>query len=104
MKTQILAHAGESHSSELEAAAHELPWFLQVLLFLMGIALVYTLVWIITKKVDTSLLILSFALLVTGFLVFQVAPIVSVLAITLGLITTLFVTFVGLGADTNKKK
>lgn len=103
MITDIFAHAGESHGSELEAAAHELPWFLQIIVFLVGIALVYSLVWLITKKVDTSLLVVSFVLLVTGFLVFQIAPIVSVLAITAGLIATLFVTFVGLSAPDNKK-
>lgn len=100
---QIIAHAGESHGSELEATAHELPWFLQILIFLVGIALIYSLMWLITKKVDTSLLVLSFVLLVSGFLVFQVAPIVSVLAITLGLISTLFVTFVGLSSPDSKK-
>lgn len=103
MIIQILAHAGETHETSLEAAAHEIPWYLQVIIFVVGITLIYSLLWLITKKIDTSLLVISLILLVTGFLVFQIAPVISILAITAGLLTTLFVTFAGLSTPDKKK-
>ncbi len=103
MITQILAHAGEVHSSDTTAAIHEVAWYYQLALFLVALLAVSTLIWLITKKLDLVILISSLLMLITGFLVFQVAPIVSVVAITLGLIATLSTTLLGLGGDQHKK-
>lgn len=100
---QILAHAGEDHGSEVEATLHELAWYVQLPVFFIGLILVMSLIWLITKSLDTVILISSFLMLITGFLVFQIAPLVSIVAITFGLIATLAVTLIGLGGTQAKK-
>lgn len=98
----ILAHASEDHSNEAAATIHELAWYYQLPIFFLALLGVCALIWLITKKLDVVILISSFLMLVTGFLVFQVAPLVSIISITLGLVATLAVTLVGLGGPQNK--
>lgn len=90
------AHAGESHESTLSSTIHSFPWYIQLPLFFCVLGAVFSVAWLITKKVGSSLLATSFVLLVIGFGSYQVAPIVSILSITLGLTSTLFLTLVGL--------
>lgn len=92
----IFAHGGEVHSSPVISRIHSFAWYFQVPLFLCLIGAVFSLAWLLTKKVSSALLTSSFVLLVVGFGSYQVAPIVSILAITVGLGTTLFLTLVGL--------
>ncbi len=103
MITQILAHAGEDHGSEAAATIHELAWYYQLPIFFLVFLGICTLIWLITKKLDLVILISSTMMLITGFLVFQVAPLVSIISITLGLIATLAVTLIGLGGPAAKK-
>ena len=95
----LLAHAGESHESTLEATAHEIAWFIQLPLFLLAVAGFFSIIYMITKKRETATLMTAFVLLFAGFGLFQVSPIVSATAITLGLVSTLFITLVGLGSE-----
>ena len=92
------AHGGETHANEALAQVHEISWFLQLPLFAIMVAVFAGIVWLLIKKPDVTALITSFALLVAGFGLFEVAPVVSAFAITAGLITTLGVTLLGLGS------
>ncbi len=98
----IFAHAGEVHDSTITASAHELAWYVQLPLFFIVVAMFGSLIWLVSKRQDTTLLITSFALLIAGFSLFKVAPIASATAITLGLVTTLAVTLLGLGSPEKK--
>ena len=104
MVVHILAHAGEEHTTGIEATVHEWAWYVQLPIFFLVLVAICTLLWLITNKVDVVLLVASFFMLITGFLVFSFAPLISVLAITLGLVATLSVTLVSLGSPTDKKK
>lgn len=98
----ILAHAGEAHESAIEATTHELAWYVQLALFLMFLVLFMGVLKILIRKTGVVILITASILLVAGFALFRLSPIVSATAITLGLFSTLFLTLVGLG-DENKK-
>lgn len=102
MLNEILAHGGETHNSVAVEKAHELQWFIQVPLYTIAIAVFAGIVWLISKSVDATLLITSAVLLISGFAFFQIAPVVSVLAISFGLVLTLGVTLLGLGAGSKK--
>jgi ABC-type proline/glycine betaine transport system permease subunit len=99
----IFAHAGEDHSTEVETVVHELSWYVQLPIFFVVTALVAYIAWLITKKHDTTILITSTLLLVAGFAFFSVAPLVSILSITLGMTATLLVTLIGLGQKPKAK-
>lgn len=99
MLIHIIAHAGETHESELVATAHELAWYVQLPLFVLLMAVFASVVWLISKKTDVTILTTSFVLLIAGFGLYQIAPLLSILAITAGLITTLLVTLLGLGGS-----
>ena len=99
----ILAHAGETHGSDIAATAHELGWYIQLPLFIILVAVFASTVWLISKKMDTTLLVTAALLLITGFGLFEIAPLVSALAITVGLVTTLGVTLLGLGSEQGSK-
>lgn len=94
----LFAHAGEFHESALSSSVHLIPWYFQIPLFALLVAGFSTFVWLLTKKVSTVIFITCFGLLLAGFLLYQVAPIVSVLAISFGLISSLAVTLLGIGS------
>ncbi len=98
---ETIAHTGESHGSGLETAVHALGWHVQIPLFLCGVGVVFSLAWLITKKVDSALLITAFGMLIVGLGGYVAAPVVSIIAITLGFVISLFVTLVGF--STSKK-
>jgi len=97
MLNYVFAHAGEEHETIVEATAHELSWFVQLPIFVITIAVVAYFIWLITKKIDTTILLTSTILLVAGFAFFSIAPLVSILSISIGMTATLFVTLTGLG-------
>lgn len=99
---RILAHSTEIHETTIETTAHEFAWYVQLPIFIVMVAIFAYLIWLLTRKKDTTLLITSLALLISGFGMFKVAPIVSATAITVGLISTLLVTLLGLGSDNTK--
>ncbi|MBP6961969.1 hypothetical protein KBB49_00320 [Candidatus Saccharibacteria bacterium] len=99
----LFAHAGEDHSTTAEAVAHQLEWFYQIPIFIVSVFIVGYFIWLITKKQDTTVLLTSTILLIAGFACFSVAPIISILSISIGIIATLFVTLVGLGQKPKAK-
>lgn len=103
MITQILAHAGEEHSEIIESINHYLPWYFAVPLFLILLAMVGYLTWIVSgRKLDIVALVLAFICLLSGFGLFVVSPAVSVIAITLGILMAGALTFLGLSDDNHK--
>lgn len=100
----LFAHAGEEHATTIEATAHELSWYVQLSIFLVSVLALSYFIWLITKKQDTTVLLTSTILLVAGFACFSVAPLISILSISIGMTATLFVTLVGLGKRETKAK
>lgn len=99
MIPNILAHAGEEHIDTVEAVSHYAPWYIAVPLFIITMTIITYLVWLISgKKKDTTLLTVSVILLVVGFTMFNLSPFISIIAITVGLLATLFSAFVGLSS------
>ena len=94
----VFAHSGEEHSSTIESVAHELAWYIQLPIFIISVLVLGYLVWLLTKKQDTTVLIMATILLIAGFACFSVAPLISILSISLGMTATLFVTLIGLGS------
>lgn len=104
MFIQIFAHAGEEHSETIESINHFLPWYFAIPLFLLTLAVIGYLVWIVSgRKLDTVALILAFICLISGFGLFVISPAVSVVAITLGIILAGAVTFLGIANENTKK-
>ncbi len=99
----IFAHAGERHESAAVAAAHEIPWFIQLPLFVGLIMLFALIVWQLSKKTELTVLLTSALLLISGIGFYEAAPAISIVAITAGLFSTLFITLVGLGPKPSKK-
>lgn len=103
MIMHLLAHAGEEHTTGVEATVHEWAWYVQLPVFFLVTVAIMTLLWLITHKLDTVIFISSFLMLIAGFAFFQVAPLISVVAITFGLIATLAVTLISLGSPSDSK-
>ncbi len=93
------AHAGEIHETAVETTAHALAWYVQLPLAIFIVAGFYALLRLVIKSTANALLILSLLLLIAGFTLFSVAPLVSATAITVGMVITLLVTLVGLGQE-----
>lgn len=100
----LLAHAGETHESTIEATAHEIGWYIQLPVFLLALAGFIAILYLLTKKTKLTVLLTASVLLVIGFGFYRLSPVVSATAITLGLVSTLFITLVGLGDDEHKMK
>ena len=98
----ILAHAGEVHENTIEKTAHGLAWYTQLTIFVISVLALAYFIWLITKKQDTTILLTSTILLIAGFACFSIAPLISILSISVGMTATLFVTLVGLGHGVTK--
>jgi len=92
-----LAHADEAHSSTIESIAHSLGWYIQIPLFVVSVALFASIMWLTTKRIDRTLLATATLLLFTGFALATVSPLIGILSITIGLLSTLFMTLTGIG-------
>jgi 4-amino-4-deoxy-L-arabinose transferase-like glycosyltransferase len=100
----IVAHSGEIHETAIESSVHSLAWYVQLPLAIFVAAGVFALLQLVVKNKNNALLIMSLLLLIAGFGLFSIAPLVSATAITTGMIVTLLVTLVGLGANTDSPK
>lgn len=104
MNTFLFAHAGEVHETVVESTAHTLAWYIQLPLFLLVTAGFFALSRLVFKKKSTAFLVTAFVLLIAGFGLYAVAPVISATAITIGMATTLLVTLVGLGEESRDEK
>ncbi len=97
----FLAHAGETHTTIVEANSHFLQeWFIALPLLVLGIIGFGTLVYLLThrSKSITYLAIVG-ALFVTGVSSYAIAPIISVVALTAGMVMILLSVLASLGAS-----
>lgn len=100
MIIQILAHAGEEHADVAEAVTHLAPAYIAVPIFFIVAVIVGYLTWLVSgKKLDTVLFVLALLMLVAGFTMFMISPIVSVLSITIGIVFAGMLAFIGLSGD-----
>lgn len=104
MIMKIIAHAGEEHSDTIETINHYLPWYIAIPVFLLIIAMIGYLTWIVSsRKTDTVALVLAVVFLISGLTLFAISPVISVISITSGILLAGALTFLGLAGD-NKKK
>lgn len=102
----VLAHAGEEHSDSLDTVTHAVsPWYVAVPLFLLVVAGIGYLTWLLSgRKPDTVLIVLSIVLLISGFTLFNISPFISVISITVGILMAGILTFGGLAEDAKNDK
>lgn len=104
---QVFSHAGEAHESSAEATSHLVgSWYIMLPLFILAVAGLAAIVQLLFKKIDITAIVTSFALLVSGFTLYNVSALVSILSITIGLMLAMAITLIGLQspAKTTKKK
>ena len=100
----IIAHAGETHGSELDGIAHFIaPWYLALPAFFLALSLVGYLTWIVSgRQSDKVLVVLALVCLISGFTLFNISAIVSVVAIVGGLAISVSLTLSGLINESKK--
>lgn len=91
----LFAHAGEEHADTVASATHYLEkWYIALPVFFMIIVSVGYLTWLVSNRnKQVTLGVVTLLLLVIGFSSFVISPIVSVVAILLGLFLSLFAAF-----------
>ena len=96
-----LSHAEEVHSTAAQANLHTLQeWYFAIPLFVLTVAAIGYMTWLVSgKKPDAVLIVMSIVLLIAGFTMFSISPLISVVAITGGIITSGLLTFGGLATD-----
>jgi predicted membrane protein len=104
MLFHLLAHAGEEHSSSLDALNHSTPWYIALPVFFVVVAMIGYLTWIVSgKKLDTVAMVLAIVLLISGFTLFNISAAISVISLTVGIILAGAMAFLGIAGDTKKK-
>lgn len=94
----ILAHAGESHSDGLESITHyAAPWYVAIPVFLVVTIAIAYLIWLVSgKNLGTVLLVIASWLLLVGFGLYSISPIISALSIVSGMVIAGFLALAGL--------
>lgn len=89
----LFAHAGEDHGSASESAAHVLEyWYFALPLFLMVVALAGAVAFMVFKRSFTAAYIASVGVLLAGgIFMYDKSPVVSTVAITIGLLGSLLI-------------
>jgi hypothetical protein len=84
----VVAHAGETHSDAVETIAHTAaPWYIAVPLFIMFVAMIGYLTWLVSGKRPAAVMaVLSVVLLISGFTMFNISAAISVISITVGIV------------------
>lgn len=102
---KVIAHGGEVHETAGEATSHLLStWYIALPIFILAVSGLASIVYLISRKVDVTLIVVSIVLLVSGFTMYSVSAIISVVSITLGLMGALALTLISLTAPTANKK
>lgn len=92
----IFAHGGEVHETAVEKTLHGIAWYIELPLFILGMLVIISIFWLITGKVEKTALLTSGVLLILGFVIATYSPLIAIISITTGLITSLFFTLVGI--------
>ena len=84
----LLAHAGEDHSSGAEAIVHTAaPWYVALPIYIFALAAIAYITWLLSKKnLGTVLLVVSIVMLLAGFGLYAISPLVSAVAIVGGIL------------------
>ncbi len=95
------AHDGETHVDTAETVSHVVaPWYVAVPVFLIVIAVIGYLAWIISgKKLDSVMFVLAITLLIAGFTLFNISAAISVISITIGIILAGILTLFGIAGS-----
>jgi hypothetical protein len=100
---RLIAHAGELHVSVVESAGHWFePWYVQVGIFAGSLLLVGAISKLFTKHSAWILLGLAITSLMAGFGLYSVAPIISILSLSCGLVVSMLLTIIGLSGGEQK--
>ena len=93
------AHAEELHSSNSESIKHLLElWYSAIPIYLFAFTIVAMLTYYISRKSISAVYIVSSAfLLISGVLLYDLSPVVSTIAIVVGLFSSMAITFLGIG-------
>ena len=95
---KLLAHAGETHSEDLETIAHYVaPWYFAIPVFLLILAGIGYVTWIVSgKNTGTVLMTLAVIMLVCGMTMFAISPAVSIISILGGMLLSGLLAITGL--------
>jgi hypothetical protein len=96
----IIAHAGESHSDSIESIAHyTAPWYIAIPVFILVTFAIAYLVWLVSNKdMGAVLLLIAGWLLLVGFGLYSISPVVSALSIVSGILIAGFLALAGLSS------
>ena len=96
----LFAHSEELHETTVEAITHSLgPWYVATLVFIFTIFSVGYLTWLLSNSnVITTLIAEAVLLLIIGFIAAATYPLISVLAITIGIVSAGIVAFSGIAS------
>jgi membrane protein CcdC involved in cytochrome C biogenesis len=97
MLFHLLAHSSDSHANSAEAITHHLSWQLQIILFaLIIISILAISLRSGDKSKDRTIIIVPSVLLVLGASMYVIAPILSLVFITFGVLAVVFATLLGI--------
>ncbi len=87
----FVAHAGEAHASSIENTAHWLEsWYFALPLFILVVFGITSIVYLVSKRsVATTYLSVIALLLLSGIYFYDKSPVLSIVAITVGLFGSL---------------
>lgn len=91
----FFAHAGEEHADTISSSTHLIQqWYIAVPLFIGVVATIGYLTWLVSNRNrHVTLGVITLLLLIIGFTAFQLSPVVSIMAILIGLACSLFAAF-----------
>ncbi len=94
----LFAHAGEEHADSAESLAHTIsPWYITLPLFLLLLATVGYITWVLSKKnLGTTLMVLSGVMLISGIALYEISPLISALSIIGGIVIAGFLALASL--------
>lgn len=95
----LFAHAGEHHETAAEATTHLLvqEWYIAVPLLILSTLGLATLVFFLSRRSKAvTYLTVCGTLLVIGVFAYTVIPVVSIIALTVGMAMTLFIVLASL--------
>lgn len=94
----IFAHAEELHKSNTESIKHLMElWYSAIPIYLLIFGIVVFATYYVSKKsIQTVYIVSSAFLLISGVLLYDLSPIVSTLAIVVGLFGSMAIAFLGI--------
>lgn len=104
MVLDLVAHAGEVHENTVESTFHSTEWYVQLPVFFLIVAVISGAIWLLTKSRTATTIVMSVLLLIGGFAMFSLTPIISIVSISTGLLAGLFLLLIGVAEKTSDDK